>query len=617
MVLRIFDQPKPLMESQLLSKKPKFNKLGKYYLVALCAIALSIILSQILIQKFISEQENDSRVINLSGRQRMLSQKISKCVLLLADTSYISNDRSTLTELEEALEEWKEVHHLLQWGDNSLGEKNQNSKKITELFSLIQQDYEIIVKASEEIIRLLKNDINIPKNQVLKGAEVVISQEASFLKKMDQIVYQFDNEAKTRVMNLKNIEAFFLALSLGVILFEIFFVFIPSAKTIKKTFEIQERSQKKSKKMTLELGSLYSSLEQAYQDLLEVDVAVDDFTVYGKCELNGDFINFSPKFISLMEFEDDRPKNFFEWIQYHGYDAAYLQNIKEMILNGNPWNGEIKVVNEGGDFVWLKVNLIPTQNEQGQPDSVLMITTDKTEKKEAEIISHEINKEKIEKKVKEQQFRSALILEGQEEERKRISRDMHDGVGQMLSAMKFNLEAIHHVGLEFEKEKLLTVKDLLKNVIQEVRRISFNLTPSVLSDYGIVPVLNKFAREITKISTLEVTFENKTGFLTRLEGKTENNIYRICQEAVNNAIKYSEAREVKITISHNSQFLNLEITDNGKGFDIQKLEEKGHFSTSGHGIFNIRERANLINGNCQIHSEKGKGTTISISVPLD
>tara|TARA_R110001592_G_scaffold363281_1_gene683143 strand:+ start:109463 stop:111316 length:1854 start_codon:yes stop_codon:yes gene_type:complete len=616
-VLRIFDQPKPLMESQLLSKKPKFNKLGKYYLVALCAIALSIILSQILIQKFISEQENDSRVINLSGRQRMLSQKISKCVLLLADTSYISNDRSTLTELEEALEEWKEVHHLLQWGDNSLGEKNQNSKKITELFSLIQQDYEIIVKASEEIIRLLKNDINIPKNQVLKGAEVVISQEASFLKKMDQIVYQFDNEAKTRVMNLKNIEAFFLALSLGVILFEIFFVFIPSAKTIKKTFEIQERSQKKSKKMTLELGSLYSSLEQAYQDLLEVDVAVDDFTVYGKCELNGDFINFSPKFISLMEFEDDRPKNFFEWIQYHGYDAAYLQNIKEMILNGNPWNGEIKVVNEGGDFVWLKVNLIPTQNEQGQPDSVLMITTDKTEKKEAEIISHEINKEKIEKKVKEQQFRSALILEGQEEERKRISRDMHDGVGQMLSAMKFNLEAIHHVGLEFEKEKLLTVKDLLKNVIQEVRRISFNLTPSVLSDYGIVPVLNKFAREITKISTLEVTFENKTGFLTRLEGKTENNIYRICQEAVNNAIKYSEAREVKITISHNSQFLNLEITDNGKGFDIQKLEEKGHFSTSGHGIFNIRERANLINGNCQIHSEKGKGTTISISVPLD
>ncbi|EPR65582.1 type IV pili methyl-accepting chemotaxis transducer N-terminal domain-containing protein [Cyclobacterium qasimii] len=210
------------MESQLLSKKPKFNKLGKYYLVALCAIALSIILSQILIQKFISEQENDSRVINLSGRQRMLSQKISKCVLLLADTSYTSKDKSTLKELDGALEEWKEVHHLLQWGNNSLGEETQNSKRITALFSSIKQDYEIIVNATEEIVRLLKNDINTPKSKILKGTEIVISQEASFLKKMDQIVYQFDNEAKTRVMNLKNIEAFFLALSLGVILFEIF-----------------------------------------------------------------------------------------------------------------------------------------------------------------------------------------------------------------------------------------------------------------------------------------------------------------------------------------------------------------------------------------------------------
>src|SRR5690606_30924543 len=140
-------------------------------------------------------------------------------------------------------------------------------------------------------------------------------------------------------------------------------------------------------------------------------------------------------------------------------------------------------------------------------------STNESEKKEAEAISREINKEKIEKKVKEQQFRSALILEGQEEERKRISRDMHDGVGQLLSAMKFNLEGIHTVSTDFERKKLEASKELLKNVIKEVRRISFNLTPSALSDYGIVPVLNKFCREIRKISDLQVTFENKTGFL--------------------------------------------------------------------------------------------------------
>ena len=194
---------------------------------------------------------------------------------------------------------------------------------------------------------------------------------------------------------------------------------------------------------------------------------------------------------------------------------------------------------------------------------------------------------------------------------------MHDGVGQLLSAMKFNLEGIHTLTTDVERQKLEASKKLLKNVIREVRRISFNLTPSALSDYGIVPVLKRFSKEITKISDLQVSFENKTGFLSRLEGKVENNLYRIVQEAVNNALKYAQASEVKIVLSHNSQFLHLQITDDGKGFNLDQLEEKGHFSVSGHGIFNIRERTNFINGLCEISTEIGKGTTISIQVPLE
>ena len=86
---------------------------------------------------------------------------------------------------------------------------------------------------------------------------------------------------------------------------------------------------------------------------------------------------------------------------------------------------------------------------------------------------------------------------------------------------------------------------------------------------------------------------------------------------MNNAIKYAEAKEVKIILSHNSHFLHLEITDDGKGFNLNELEEKGHFLASGHGIFNIRERANFINGQCEITSKTGSGTTISIHVPLE
>ncbi|MDN3669656.1 histidine kinase [Echinicola jeungdonensis] len=605
------------MENSSLTEKPKFEKLGRYYMVALCAIATSIIISQILVQKFISEQKNDSRVVNLSGRQRMLSQRISKCALLLGDSTNTEKREQYLDELETSLENWQVTHQGLQEGNLELGINGRNSKKINLLFSEIENDHNQMVQAAQAIIKKLKNNINIPTDSLRKDIRQIIDHQQEFLSGMDLIVFQYDNEAKSKVMNLRSIELFLLVLSLGVILFEIFFIFIPSAKTIRKTFKKLLQSEQKSKKMTLELSALYSSLEQAYQDLLEVDVAVDDVTVYAKCNAKGNFIHFSDQFSQLMEFEEDKPKNLFTWLQDQGYNPEYLENIKEMVLSGRSWSGEIKLVNAMGDFVWLKMNIIPTMNDFGKAETLMIISTDETEKKEAEAISQEINRERIEQKVKEQQFRSALILEGQEEERKRISRDMHDGIGQLLSAMKFNLEGIHSVNSEFEKEKLKTTRDLLKNVIKEVRRISFNLTPSALSDYGIVPVLNKFCREITKLSDLKVTFENQTGFLSRLEGKVENNLYRICQEAVNNAIKYAEAEEVKITLSHNSQFLNVEIKDNGKGFDMKKLEEKGHLSASGHGLFNIRERANFINGQCTITSEKGKGTTIGINLPLD
>jgi len=605
------------MENLNLSEKPKYEKLVRYYLIALCAIATSIIVSQILVQKFISEQKNDSRVVNLSGRQRMLSQRISKCVLLLGDSLNTSKRSEYLEELEISLQEWKETHQGLIYSNESLGINGKNSRVIQELFTEIESDHSQMVLAAQNVLDKLGKNIQLPTDSLRNDINQVINHEEAFLKGMDKIVFQYDNEAKDKVTNLSSIEIFLLIISLGVIVFEIFFIFIPSAKTIRKTFKKLLQSEQKAKKMTLEISSLYSSLEQAYQDLLEVDVAVEDYTVFAKSMPNGDLYYFSDKFSKLMEFDEERPKNIFVWLQEQGYDSEYLQNIQKMTLSGKTWSGDIKVVNTMGDFVWIKMNITPTMGDSSEVEALMVIATDETEKKEAEAISQEINRERIEQKVKEQQFRSALILEGQEEERKRISRDMHDGIGQLLSAMKFNLEGIHSVSSDFEREKLKTSKDLLKNVIKEVRRISFNLTPSALSDYGIVPVLNKFCREITKLSDLQVTFENQTGFLSRLEGKIENNLYRICQEAVNNAIKYAEANEVKITLSHNSQYLNVDIVDDGKGFDMNKLEEKGHFSASGHGLFNIRERANFINGQCTITSEKGKGTKISIHVPIE
>ena len=607
----------PHLAYQAQTFKSKHTQLGRYYLIALIGIGLVVIISQVLIQRFIEEQKNDSHLINLAGRQRMLSQQIVKYVLLLGHSGEVAQREEWLGALDIALSEWTAAHRRLQGEEGLLRGGTGNGAAPSALFSPIQVPHTRITSATEAIIRKLGKDITLSYDALEAEIGIVTSQEAAFLRGMDEIVLQFEREASGKVTNLRNIELFLMVICLGVILFEILFVFLPSARSIKATIQKLSESEKKSRAMAMELGALYGSLEEAYQDLVEVDVVPEDFVVYVKCDKKGKINHVSDQFSKLMQFGKEQPDNLFDWFNEQGYDEEYLQKIEDMVSGGKSWSGDIKAVNEDGDFVWLKLNIVPTMNEKEEVETLVVIGADETEQKEAEAISREINRERVEKKVKEQQFRSALILEGQEEERKRISRDMHDGVGQLLSALKFNLEGVHTVKSDIELEKLGTAKELLKNIIKEVRRISFNLTPSALSDYGVVPVLKKFAREITRISDLQVSFENRTGFLSRLEPKVENNLYRIVQEAVNNAIKYAQADEVKITLSHNSQFLHLQIADNGRGFDLDQLEKKGHFSASGHGIFNIRERTNFINGQCEISTEIGKGTTINIQVPLE
>lgn len=605
------------METELLKGEPKFERLGKYYLVALCAIALSIIFSQFIAQKYLREQKDDSHLVNLSGRQRMLSQQISKYVWSLGVNADVSQREATARGIKAALEEWKKAHETLTSEYGGPYSTRKKERKIHELFGKVEGSYQMMAAGADQLLAQLEKNPATPYDSLADGVDRILSHEAQYLEDMNEVVLHFDQNAQTKIDQLTNIQLFLFVISLIVILFSIFGIFLPSVREIKRIFKQYTASEAKAKKIALETSALYTSLEQAYQDLLEAEAVEEEFTVYGKCNNQGEFIYFSDTFLQLMEFEEERPENLFDWLEDQGYDRTYLDNINSLVLSGQPWNGEIKVVNAAGDFIFINFNIVPILNTDQAVESLTIICTNETEKKEAEAISREINKEKIDQKVKEQQFRSALILEGQEEERKRISREMHDGVGQLLSAMKFNIEAIQSVNSDFEREKLRTLKTLLKKVIMEVRRISFNLTPSALSDYGIVPVLNKFCREVSRISDLQVNFENRTGFISRLEGKVENNLYRIVQEAVNNAIKYAEAKEVNVIISHNSRYLHLDIIDNGKGFDIQKLTEKGHFSASGHGIFNIKERANFIAAQCTITSEIGKGTTISISVPLN
>lgn len=593
----------------------QFEDLRWRYLFALSAIALTIIVSQAILQYYISQQESDSIEVNLSGRQRMLSQRITKSAILLLSSEDSLSGKNYLAELKKSLQEWKRAHQALQSGDKELGVRGTDNKVIQKLFGDIQPNFEAMVSGAEDLAGNFH--FGEKTNSNTEALTSILNNEAGFLQGMDEIVFQFDRQAQAKVARLRKTEIILLAVALFLIFIEVRFIFWPSARLIKQNFQQLAEKESTSRNMAMEISSLYDSLEKSYLELAEAEVEIEDLTLFANCSATGDFQYFSDRFCEVMEFGPVKPANFFEWLQNQGYKSKYVHKIQDLVSQGKTWEGDLKLVNEEGDFVWLKLHLVPLLGLQEQVEGLMLISVDETEVKEAQAKSQEIHKEKLEKKLKEQQYRSALILEGQEEERRRISRDLHDGIGQYLTALKYSLDGINEVKSYPEEKRLEVSKKLIGDVIKEVRRISFHLTPVALSDYGLTSVLNKFAEEMTKISKIPVVFENPTGFMSRLEAKVENNIYRIVQEAVNNAIKYSEATEIKISLSHNSKFLYLQILDNGKGFDYQKLKDDGYFSASGHGIFNIKERVNFINGQFQMETSPGNGTVIHIELPLE
>lgn len=376
-------------------------------------------------------------------------------------------------------------------------------------------------------------------------------------------------------------------------------------------------SEESAKRMTQELNKLYNELGKSYQDLEAVNLVPEDPTTLLKLSISGEIEFISDRFKQIMSIsEDGFFTNIYDWFKEENLNEDFITSLRNILSRGQSWNGELNLTDLDGDLIWLDMSMQPVLHDKSGETKILAIGRDVTEEKEAKQRSREINREAIEKRVREQQYRSVLILEGQEEERKRISQEIHDGIGQMLTGLKLNLEGITPSDSPHMKKRIRDTKDLMKSVIKEVRRVSFNLTPSSLVDFGITPAMKKISQEVSALTNTEVVFENRTNFINRLDKNVETNLYRIVQEAVNNGIKYAAADKIVISFEHNPSHLIVIVEDNGKGFEFKKLEKTGHFGASGHGIFNMKERAAFINGSLDIQTKLGVGTKIIIKLPL-
>jgi len=212
--------------------------------------------------------------------------------------------------------------------------------------------------------------------------------------------------------------------------------------------------------------------------------------------------------------------------------------------------------------------------------------------------------------VKEKNQRIRALFEGQEIERKRIAKEMHDSIGQMLATVKLSISTLPDLTKKEQIKKLDNIDNLLGSVIEDVRRIYEDLFPRVLQEFGLRITLENLCDQIQGITNIKSNFEF-VGKEKEIEDHLENSVYRIAQEAINNTVKYADATEIRIRLSIFTNNIELTVEDNGKGFDISD-----HNVMKSHGLNNMRERSEVLNGIFEIQSEQKKGTKISVSIPI-
>lgn len=597
--------------NQEAADKITFKNLRRLYFFALWTIAITIILSQFLVQYNLKQQLSDSKIINISGKQRMLSQKIVKEILIL---HYVSDTASAkqISHLKEVLSLWKNTQNSLENGNDSLAFPKEKSEKLSKLYSEIKPNFTRIAETTDLFLLNVEQKNNVTDNQKL--VQLILQNEGIFLSKMNQIVTQYDLEAHEKVTEQRRIEYWIFAFTLFVLLLEFFFIFKPTNKKIEKLIAKLLSSEKKALKLAYDTEIISEIKENSVKELKSLNYAMENTLLYCRIAPDGSIIHIGEKFAKLLNYTKfSSNKKFSEVLTT---DEKEQLNIDRIIFekHRSGWQGEIKIINKEGQNIWLDLSMVPVTIKKDELE-LLIVCFNITERKKAQREVERLNIENSTEKINQQKIISSKIVENQENEQNRIAKEIHDGIGQMLTGLKFSLESINLDDREKSEQKIEYLKKLSLDIIKGVRTATFNLMPPELSDHGIVSSLSKLTQELSKLTGKEILFYNKTDFSQRLDSLIEINIYRLTQEAINNAIKYADSSHIIVQLSHSDTLLSIIVDDNGKGFDITSVDKKRN-SESGMGLLFMKERIQYINGRVFIKSIPGEGTRITFNIPI-
>jgi signal transduction histidine kinase len=286
-------------------------------------------------------------------------------------------------------------------------------------------------------------------------------------------------------------------------------------------------------------------------------------------------------------------------------DRPAAQRLVHRLTNGHQPLEETLRMAVRGEVRTLKIKYVLLRTPEGHPGKILGVDVDISEIKRLE-------QENLEIRLEQQNQLLNAVLDAQEAEQHRIAEALHNGVGQILYAAKLNLEQVDLDTLPANRERmnraLETGSELLTEAIRETRRVSHELVPVLLRDFGLKAAISDFCTRLSEVIDLDYQV---TGITERLAPYLEVALYRISQELVNNIIRHSAATEASLMLQKNGAAIQLDVTDNGKGFD------PGQAGSPGLGLRSIADRVKLLNGTFQLQSRPGRGVRVHIIIPTE
>ncbi len=225
--------------------------------------------------------------------------------------------------------------------------------------------------------------------------------------------------------------------------------------------------------------------------------------------------------------------------------------------------------------------------------------------------------ERVEGRTVQLRALSERAINAQEEERKRIARGLHDGIGQDLSMLIINLERMEGAALADAPEvqrQLAVARQSATRTLEELRKVVYGLRPTMLDDLGLGPAIRWYARSNLEEARIRVKFEVFDETM-RLPPELETTLFRIAQEAINNIVHHADAQSVVIRLSREDGHIGLHVEDNGRGFDVAKITGQA-LRLRRFGLMGIQERAELVGGEVTLDSVPGRGTALHVRVPL-